>query len=105
MNFVDIFNAIEIVLWGGIGIGFAWRTPQIPAGQRWKPCLAAIGFLAFAGSDAVEMQTGAWWRPWWLFVWKAACVVLLVGVAVHHIRTERSTASEPDAPDTHPAEN
>lgn len=32
-----------------------------------------VGTLAvFGGSDLVEARTGAWWKPWWLFVWKAA---------------------------------
>lgn len=34
----------------------------------------------FGASDLVEAQTGAWWKPWWLFVWKALCVLaLLIG--------------------------
>ncbi len=93
MNFADAFNAIEVVLWGIIGTGFAYRTLKATKGSRLMPGLAAVGFLAFAGSDAVEIRTGAWWRPWWLFVWKATCVVLLVSLAVIHIRKERSQRS------------
>ncbi|NET74529.1 MAG: hypothetical protein F6K62_27615 [Sphaerospermopsis sp. SIO1G2] len=38
-------------------------------------------FLAFVGfgiSDFLEIQTGAWWRPWWLFTLKAICLVSIV---------------------------
>ena len=97
MNFAGAFNAIEVVLWGIIGTGFAYRTLQVSKGNRLMPGLAAVGFLAFAGSDAVELQTGAWWRPWWLLAWKATCVGLLVGLAVTHIRKERSRNAE-DSP-------
>lgn len=94
MNFADAFNAIEVVLWGIIGAGFAFRTFQAPAGSRFTLGLAAVGFLAFAGSDAVEIQTGAWWRPWWLFAWKAACVVLLISLAVIYFRKQRAANTE-----------
>jgi len=50
--------------------------------------MAAVAFLAFAGTDLVEMQTGAWWRPWWLLVWKAACVGVLVTLAIQHYRDQ-----------------
>lgn len=37
--------------------------------------------VVFGFSDLVEARTGAWWEPWWLFVWKALCVTgLLFGV-------------------------
>lgn len=83
MTLVDYFNATEIVLWSAMGLGllavsFRRSRSQIEA------AMAGLLFLAFAGSDAVELTTGAWWRPWWLLVWKAACVVglLLIGVRV-----------------------
>ena len=32
-------------------------------------------FLIFFGiSDFIEMNTGAWWKPWWLLIWKAICL-------------------------------
>jgi hypothetical protein len=34
----------------------------------------AVVLAVFGASDVVEARTGAWWKPWWLFVWKAACV-------------------------------
>jgi len=47
------------------------------------PSFIAFGaFLLFSGSDAMTITTGAWWRPWWLFVWKATCVVTLFGTVV-----------------------
>jgi hypothetical protein len=36
--------------------------------------IASIGFVTFGVSDLIEAQTGAWWRPWWLLVLRAACI-------------------------------
>ena len=39
--------------------------------------LAAVVLVAFGASDWFEANTGnEWWHPWWLFLWKAACVLL-----------------------------
>jgi hypothetical protein len=43
----------------------------------------------FGVSDLVEAQTGAWWEPWWLFVMKAACVLVFVLAWRAHRRQER----------------
>lgn len=40
---------------------------------------AAGLFLLFAISDLLETQTGAWWNPWWLAVWKGGCLIGLLG--------------------------
>ncbi|MHC4132622.1 MAG: hypothetical protein ACYSSP_06740 [Planctomycetota bacterium] len=40
---------------------------------------ASILLIAFGCSDFVEIRTGAWWRPWWLLVWKGGC---LTGFAI-----------------------
>ena len=38
----------------------------------------AVVLVLFGLSDVVEAQTGAWWRPWWLLVWKALCVLGII---------------------------
>ncbi|MFO0893111.1 MAG: hypothetical protein U0790_28735 [Isosphaeraceae bacterium] len=55
-------------------IGSQRRTPSF----RRLGWLAATISLAFGLSDLVEARTGAWWRPWWLLVWKGLCVTGLV---------------------------
>ena len=60
--------------------GITGKARRVPA------TVAAIAFILFAVSDAVEIATGAWWRPWWLFAWKATCVVILVGILVKSVR-------------------
>ena len=85
------FNQFEVVLWivcAGICLLHGLRNKQV----RLPSLIACGAFLLFSGSDAMEITTGAWWRPWWLFVWKAACVVTLLGTAVCGYLTNRDTA-------------
>ena len=74
-EFFEGSNYAEAGLWiliGLIFVGFAVRR----RGRVQQLCgVAAVVFLLFGGSDVVEASTGAWWRPWWLLAWKAACVV------------------------------
>jgi ABC-type iron transport system FetAB permease component len=73
-------NLIEAVVWAVLAVVVVGYTTR--AARAWRPTLVvlALTMLVFGASDVVESRTGAWWRPWWLFVWKALCVVaLLVG--------------------------
>lgn len=89
-NYVTYFNIAEAALWFVISIVlFVKRLKSEPAEARLQ-LIAAIAFLFFGFSDVVETQTGAWWRPWWLFVWKASCVIVLVGTLVTHLRRNKS---------------
>lgn len=72
------FNVFEVVLWTALGCEFSRRSVWIERSYRGRCLLAALAFFLFAGSDAVEILTGAWWRPWWLLMWKAACVLVLL---------------------------
>jgi len=69
-------NYIESGLWGLFAIGFlvySYKRPTLVAKR--KNQITAFIFLVFGISDIVEVQTGAWWKPWWLFFWKASCVI------------------------------
>jgi hypothetical protein len=62
-----------------------------PVAERFRPAARpsrgiGITMLVFGASDLVEMRTGAWWSPWWLFAWKAACVLLLLAGFVRYFR-------------------
>jgi hypothetical protein len=43
---------------------------------------AGLLLFEFGLSDFVEMQTGAWYRPWWLCLWKTATVIALLALFV-----------------------
>lgn len=92
MTAVDTFNLFEVFLWAVIGLGFLVAACVHP-GRRISTVIAGITFLLFGLSDWVELSTGAWWRPWWLFVWKAACVITLLGLGVSYYRQKESLAS------------
>lgn len=73
------FNQIEVGLWTLAAVVFLLRAVRDSSCRR-QALVAAVAFLFFAGSDAMEVRTGAWWRPWWLLAWKATCVLTFAGV-------------------------
>jgi hypothetical protein len=71
-----LFNAIEASLWSLIAVVIAWRSWRAAGRSRIVGATAAVAFAAFAVSDLIEIQTGAWYRPVWLLAWKAACIIV-----------------------------
>ena len=57
----------------------AWGRPRRLA------LVAGVALVLFGLSDLVEIRTGSWLRPWWLFVWKAVCLGTLVGAYVGYV--------------------
>ena len=84
-------NLIEGILWIVIAGGFLLAL--IRPAQRPAKLIAAANFIAFGLSDFVEMHTGAWWRPWWLLVWKGICVIAMLGLLIAYLRRRRSRAA------------
>ena len=78
MTYVDIINAIEVVLWPLLGFIVLARTYKSTPEWRKLGLIAGVVLILFGGSDAVELYTKAWWRPWWLLAWKATCIITLV---------------------------
>ncbi len=83
-----LFNLAE----GTLGILVALVTLRMPLERRW---VVFGGFIAFGISDFVEIHTGAWWRPWWLLGWKAACLLAFVPPLFQHLRS-RDRGGDPD---------
>jgi hypothetical protein len=73
-----VFNYVEAAIWGVAGLWTIWRSRGEGSTLRVSSCVAAVAFLAFGLSDLVEVRTGTWYDPWWLFAWKAACVLTLL---------------------------
>lgn len=88
-------NYAEAALWNAIGIAFLVAAAvgrgvrPNGGGVRRRLLSAAVTFVAFGWSDVVEAHTGAWWRPWWLLVWKGLCLLALLVLAVRHYRGAR----------------
>jgi hypothetical protein len=84
-------NYFECCFWIAIGLGFA--IAAFVKGPRGM-CLITAGTLVLFGvSDYVEAQTGAWWRPWWLLVWKGGCLVVFVALLIRRARTRAPVPS------------
>lgn len=69
-----VFNYLEAGLWFVIAFALVVRS-RMTMPWRW---LLPLAFAAFGISDLIEVRTGAWWEPWWLFVLKAACVLVFL---------------------------
>lgn len=85
-------NLIEAGVWFILSLVlfiYAFRRER-----SWRPTLwwLAVTLAVFGASDLVEARTGAWWKPWWLFVWKAACVA---GLFFGFLRYYRMTKAFP----------
>ena len=81
MPAVDAFNLFEVYLWSIMGIGFLIAA-IVKSTNRLSAVATGIMLILFGVSDWIELSTGAWWKPWWLFVWKAICVLSLTALAV-----------------------
>jgi hypothetical protein len=81
-------NYVEAIFWVIIGIGFAIRAPAMVGTLSRRCWIAAVTFFFFGISDFIEAQpwSGAWWRPWWLLVWKGICVLILAYLAFLYFR-------------------
>ncbi len=77
---VAIFNAVEAAWWIGLGIALFTVRVRPEAAFLRLPLFAVL--VLFGVSDVVEIWSGAWWRPWWLAVWKIACGVAMPGLAL-----------------------
>jgi len=87
-------NYIEAFIWFCFAIGFAVNAGKTSGKTRINRVITTLSFLLFGGSDIVEVQTGAWWSPWWLFVWKASCVLSMAILFWVYLR-DRPLANKP----------
>lgn len=93
MNYVYWFNVFEAILWTVLGILSLINAFRILL--RWRPLVAmALLFFLFAGSEVIETQTGAWWNPWWLAVWKGLCIAGLLTLGLDHYRWQKAASSD-----------
>lgn len=82
---VAVFNLLEGLLWLSIAAGFTLALCKARSNADLK-AVAAVLFLTFGLSDFVEIQTGGWYKPWWLLAWKASNLIGLVIVYILYRR-------------------
>lgn len=89
-NLHTVFNQFEAGFWFLIALLLVlFYRRKLPRPWVW---LLPVAFAVFGASDVIEVETGAWWRPWWLLVVKAACVgVFLVALRSHlrHVKAQK----------------
>ena len=88
---LELANYLEAGLWCLIGLGFVACALRSKGRESRRCVLAAVAFLLFGASDLVEVQTGAWWHPWWLLVWKALCVASLLVLSARYVRDKHGS--------------
>lgn len=86
-----IFNGCEALLWIGLA-GFLFRRYRNAAQPVHRLSrIASVWLFLFGVSDVIEIQTGAWWRPWWLLVLKGVCLTGLFVCAWRGLWTQRNS--------------
>ena len=88
LQMAESFNYFEIVLWSLFGLVMLIKSRDSNPNQTHIFYISSIAFFLFAMSDYIEIQTGAWWNPWWLFVMKAACVIAFIFCFIKYFKTK-----------------
>jgi|ERR1043166_1056264 hypothetical protein len=82
-------NLMEAGLWFVLALALFVYTFRREKQLRGTLFILSMTLAVFGASDLVEARTGAWWKPWWLFVWKAMCVLALFVGFVRFFRLEK----------------
>ena len=85
------FNYIEAILWfviAGAIFGMAWFDSSYSIYKR-VMVLASLFFFAFGVSDVIEANTGAWWKPIGLLIFKASCIIGVVYCFISYLKIKR----------------
>jgi hypothetical protein len=92
MDELAIFNSFEALFWMVIGV-FVFLKSRFNETNRRLGSIASVWFVLFGLSDVWEVFSGAWWRPWPLFVLKAACVIALITCGILSRQTKKPSAT------------
>ncbi len=92
-------NVIEAGFWMIFGMILAIGARNQKRSFRNLGLTACLASVLFGLSDLVEARTGAWWRPWWLLVWKTLCGAGLLLCFLRYRQLKSSeTLSVPEVP-------
>ena len=87
----DTYNYVEIGIWCTIATVVAVVALRRTGPARRDGIVAAVTLFAFGLSDYAEVKTeGEWWTPWWLLLWKGACVLALLALLLRARLRQRS---------------
>jgi hypothetical protein len=88
-----VLNGCEAGLWLTFAVIVVRRYRRAQAGVRRVACVMALFFILFGVSDLIEFETGAWWRPPALLIFKGVCLIGLTCCFVALVRRERAGRS------------
>lgn len=81
MDILARFNLCEAIFWFVVSLILllfgVYREKNI-IGQKKIFLFLSIILVLFGISDLIEIKTGAWWRPAWLLLFKAICVIGII---------------------------
>jgi len=91
---VGLFNYIESSLWFVIALAILAYSVKQGRSNRYFTIqiISFFGFVCLGISDIWEASTGAWWRPFSLFVFKAFCLLLLLYCFYRYIKIKNSAS-------------
>ena len=85
------FNFYEAFIWFFVaGISLVYAVTKNDPLQRRLFLFSVPVWVAFGISDFVEIQTGGWWKPWWMLAWKGVCLIsIIVLYSCYYKRSKR----------------
>ena len=95
-----VFNIAEAIFWVVLAVIVALRARAAHPALRRLAWFVAAAFFAFAGTDLVESRTGAWYRPWWLLAYNAACLAVIVGCYARYLVVKKSLDADQHVEET-----
>jgi len=72
MDYVWAYNIFEGFLWLGFSCIFFIPAMKRTEKNRLFCILGGLAFVFASLSEFYEAHTGAWWKPWWLILWKGS---------------------------------
>jgi hypothetical protein len=82
-------NYCEAGLWWLVAAAIGVAARKWSRRARADARIWIIILLIFGLSDVVEAHTGAWWRPWWLLVWKGGCLLVMLVLLMRYLLRAR----------------
>jgi glycerol-3-phosphate acyltransferase PlsY len=76
------FNVIEAGIWIALAGWFLFLAVRRRSSLKKTFLVFSATLFVFGISDLIETQTGAWYKPFSLFMLKAICVLFIAGCLV-----------------------
>src|SRR5947207_15192605 len=83
----ELYNYSDVIIWPALGLMLFVHGLRGHGVVRRRSFIAGVTLVVFGGSDWFEASTGnEWWHPWWLLLWKATCVVVVLVLSILALR-------------------